>query len=264
MASMQALFFTLSVACFIKARLLSGKKTRSAIIFYFLCALAALCSFLSKENSAVLPVALALTDIWFFDSAWLKKAWAVCRKTGWKVRAAAAAALLSSSFYAFAVVLPKLLSGYAQRDFNLVQRLLTEGRVVVWYMSLLLWPAPARLSMEHDPQISTSLFSPFTTFPALLLIARPHFSRRQVPKAISSDHVRDCLVLSESCYRIDNHPPGTCLRTQAVPAFDRFLSIRCGAFCDSFPEGRQPAPGGRISQRPPAHCFSLAQRALPS
>ena len=90
MASMQALFFTLSVACFIKARLLSGKKTRSAVVFFFLCALTAVCSFLSKENSAVLPVALALTDIWFFDSAWLKKAWAVCRKTGWKVRIAAA------------------------------------------------------------------------------------------------------------------------------------------------------------------------------
>ncbi len=170
MASMQALFFTLSVACFIKARLLSGKKTRSAVVFYFLCALSAVCSFLSKENSAVLPVALALTDVWFFDSAWLKKAWALCRKTGWKVRAAAVAALLSSSFYAFTVVLPKLLSSYATRDFNLVERLLTEGRVVVWYMSLLLWPDPARLSMEHGVKISTSLFSPLTTFPALLLI----------------------------------------------------------------------------------------------
>ena len=84
---------------------------------------------------------------------------------------AAAAALLLFSFYAFAVVLPKLLSGYAGRDFNLVERLLTEGRVVVWYMSLLLWPAPARLSMEHDFQISTSLICPLTTIPALLLIA---------------------------------------------------------------------------------------------
>jgi len=171
MASMQALFFTLSVACFIKARLLSGKKTRSATIFYTLCALTAGCSFLSKENSAILPVALALTDIWFFDSAWIKKLWGVCRATGWKVRSAAIAVGLSCSFYAFAVVLPKLLSGYAHREFNLVERLLTEGRVVVWYMSLLLWPDPARLSMEHDFQISTSLFSPFTTLPALILIA---------------------------------------------------------------------------------------------
>jgi len=170
MASMQALFFTLSVACFIKARLLSGKKPGSAVVFYFLCAFAAVCSLLSKENSAVLPVALALTDIWFFDSAWMKKAWAACRKTGWKVRTAAVAALLSSSFYTFTAVLPKLLSGYAQRDFNLVERLLTEGRIVAWYMSLLLWPDPARLSMNHEVEISTSLFSPLTTLPALLLI----------------------------------------------------------------------------------------------
>jgi Flp pilus assembly protein TadD len=170
MASMQALFFTLSVAGFIKARLLSGKKARSAIVFYFLCALSAVCSFFSKENSAVLPVALALTDIWFFDSAWLKKAWTMCRKTGWKVRIAAIAVLLSCSFYAFTAVLPKLLGGYAFRDFNLVERLLTEGRVVVWYMSILLWPDPGRLSMEHEIEISTSLFSPVTTLPALLLI----------------------------------------------------------------------------------------------
>ncbi len=171
MASMQALFFTLSTTCFIKARLLSAKQSGSAVVFYFFCAFTAVCSFLSKENSAVLPVALALTDMWFFDSAWLKKAWAVSRKTGWKVRAAAAAVLLSSSYYAFTGVLPKVLSGYAHRDFNLVERLLTEGRVVVWYMSLLVWPAPARLSMDHDFQISTSLFSPLTTLPALLLIA---------------------------------------------------------------------------------------------
>jgi tetratricopeptide (TPR) repeat protein len=170
MASMQALFFTLSTACFIKARLLSGKKARSATVFYFLCALSAVCSFLSKENSAVLPVALALTDIWFFDSAWLKKAWAMFRKTGWKVCVTAFAALLSSSVYALAIILPVVVNGYAGRDFNLVERLLTQGRVVVWYMSLLLWPDPARLSMEHEVEISTSLFNPLTTLPSLLLI----------------------------------------------------------------------------------------------
>ncbi|MGC9194645.1 MAG: tetratricopeptide repeat protein, partial [Syntrophobacteraceae bacterium] len=57
------------------------------------------------------------------------------------------------------------------RDFTLGQRLLTEARVVVWYMSLLLWPVPSRLSMQHDPLLSTSLFSPLTTLPAILFIA---------------------------------------------------------------------------------------------
>ena len=171
MASMQTLFFTLSAACFIKARLLSGKNGRAAAVFYFLCVLAGLCAGLSKENSAMLPVILAVIDMWFFDSAWLKKAWDFGSKTGWKLRLLAAAVFLSSSYYAFFVELPKILSSYAIRNFTLVQRLLTEARVVVWYVSLMLWPVPSRLSMQHDPQISTSLFSPFTTLPAILLIA---------------------------------------------------------------------------------------------
>ena len=85
-ASMQALFFTLSTACFIRARLLSERKVRRASFFYFLCALSGLCAGLSKENSAMLPVVLAAIDIWFFESAWLKKGVDLWRKTGWKLR----------------------------------------------------------------------------------------------------------------------------------------------------------------------------------
>jgi tetratricopeptide (TPR) repeat protein len=171
MASMQALFFTLSSVCFMRARLLSERKKRAAVVFYVLCALCALCAGLSKENSAMLPVVLAVIDIWFFDSSWLKRTWSACRRTSWKLRASAAAVFLSSSYYAFFVILPKLLVQYSFRDFTLGQRLMTEARVVVWYMSLLLWPVPSRLAMEHDPRISTSLFSPFTTLLAILFIA---------------------------------------------------------------------------------------------
>ncbi len=169
-ASMEALFFTLSAACFLRARLLAEKKPRSAIIFYCLCAFAALCAGLSKQNAAMLPVILTVIDIWFFDSAWLKTVWGVCRKTGWKIRTGAAALILWFSYYSFFKILPQLLSGYSYRNFNLMQRLLTEARVVVWYMSLLLWPLPSRLSMEHDTLISTSLVNPLTTLPAILLI----------------------------------------------------------------------------------------------
>ena len=171
MASMQALFFTLSAACFIKARLLCERKDRKASFFYFLCALSGLCAGLSKENSAMLPVVLAAIDIWFFESAWLKKGLNLWRKAGWKIRSVAAAGVVSSSCYALFVLLPKSLAYYSIRDFTLAERLMTEARVVVWYMSLMLWPAPSRLAMQHDPQISTSLFSPVTTIAAILLIA---------------------------------------------------------------------------------------------
>jgi len=170
MASMQALFFTLSSACFIKARLLSEKEPGRGLFFYFFCAVAAACSFLSKENSAALPVALVMIDVWFFDSAWLKKARAWCRKIGWEARYTTVALLVLVFVYGLSMLVPQLLSGYANRNFTLAERLLTEGRVVVWYMSLLLWPVPSRLSMEHSFQISTSLFAPHTTLPALALI----------------------------------------------------------------------------------------------
>ncbi|MCE5334175.1 MAG: tetratricopeptide repeat protein [Desulfobacteraceae bacterium] len=170
MASMQSLFFALSVACYIKGRLLPADNSAKAWLFFALCGIAGLCSMLSKENAVMLPVVLLCTDIWLFDAAWTKKAWGYCRQTGWKVKLIATSVILSSLAYGFLFVLPKLLAGYSKRDFSLIERLLTEGRAVVWYMSLLLWPDLSRLSMEHEFEISRSLFSPVSTIPALILI----------------------------------------------------------------------------------------------
>ncbi len=169
-ASMETLFFTLSAACFLRARLESKTQARSAPLFYILCVLAGLCAGVSKQNAAMLPVILAVIDIWFFDSAWIKRTWSFFRKTGWKIRAATVAAILWCLQYSFFTILPKLLIGYNARNFTMGQRLLTEARVVVWYMSLMLWPVPSRLSMEHHITISTSLFSPFTTIASILFI----------------------------------------------------------------------------------------------
>lgn len=169
MASIQAMFYILSVSCFIKARMLEGNRFQSAL-FYLLCSLAALCSFLSKENSALLPLMLICTDVWFFDGAWVRKAWSFCRRTGWKTRSLAAIVFIIACIYAVYVTIPGILSGYDNRHFTPGERLLTEGRVVVWYISLLLWPAPSRLSVEHTVELSTSFLTPLSTIPALLLI----------------------------------------------------------------------------------------------
>ncbi len=53
----------------------------------------------------------------------------------------------------------------------MVERLLTEARIVVWYLSLLLWPAPSRMSLEHDVVVSTSLLNPPTTLGAIVFLA---------------------------------------------------------------------------------------------
>ncbi len=57
----------------------------------------------------------------------------------------------------------KILLPYEYRDFTLLQRLLTETRVVVFYLSLLLFPHPLRLNFDHDFLISYSFVEPVST-----------------------------------------------------------------------------------------------------
>ena len=57
------------------------------------------------------------------------------------------------------------------REFSGMERVLTQGRVQVFYLSLLLWPSPSRLNLDHDFEVSRSLFEPLTTLPAFVLIA---------------------------------------------------------------------------------------------
>ena len=67
------------------------------------------------------------------------------------------------------------------------QRVMTQFRVVVFYLSLLFWPAPSRLNLDHDVAISLSLFDPATTLFSLLflagLFATAVFTARREPLA---------------------------------------------------------------------------------
>ena len=51
------------------------------------------------------------------------------------------------------------------------ERLLTQPRVVFFYLSLVFWPLAGRFSLEHDFAVSTSLTNPPATILALLGIA---------------------------------------------------------------------------------------------
>jgi tetratricopeptide (TPR) repeat protein len=50
------------------------------------------------------------------------------------------------------------------------QRLLTQPRVLVFYLTQIFYPVPSRLSIEHDIAISTSLFNPWTTLPCIAIV----------------------------------------------------------------------------------------------
>lgn len=73
-----------------------------------------------------------------------------------------------------AVFLPETLKtwglSYFWRDITPGQRLLTEMRVVGYYVSLLLYPHPVRLRVDYDFPLSLSLFAPVTTLLCLIAI----------------------------------------------------------------------------------------------
>ena len=65
-----------------------------------------------------------------------------------------------------------LLDGYTTRNFSITERLLTEGRVLWFYIGLMIFPRLGSFALHHDNIVlSTGLFYPWTTMPALLGLA---------------------------------------------------------------------------------------------
>lgn len=165
MAILAALFYLFGIYLYLRGRLC--RDQRSKICFFSGCLLCYFLSLGSKENAVMLPVSLSLMEGIFFG---VPKALTKKPIIGW----VGAGAVLFSGFLILAVVmfdrLDFLLHGYQSRPFTMLERLMTEARVVIWYLGLIFYPSPHRLSVAHDVTVSTSLISPLTTLPAILTI----------------------------------------------------------------------------------------------
>ncbi|MFP4040158.1 MAG: tetratricopeptide repeat protein [Desulfosudaceae bacterium] len=170
MNSLAAMFYLLTLVCYIKARLISSSEVSHPIRPVFplmIGTISAGLSFASKEIAATLPVILFLYEWYFFqglDRAWLKQ------KIKW---IAVAAALLTAAalIYLGSEPLQRIMAGYEKQAFTPAQRLLTEPAVIIYYLSLLLWPHPARQILYYDFPLSTGLWSPPITSLALMALA---------------------------------------------------------------------------------------------
>jgi tetratricopeptide (TPR) repeat protein len=104
-----------------------------------------------------------------------------------------------SVFYALGIGLPLLLllgwvlthteflfHSYDIRDFGMAKRLLTEPRIIWFYLYLLFIPNIAAFGLYHDDiPVSTGAFTPWTTLPAIfaiiVLIVTALLSRKKYP-----------------------------------------------------------------------------------
>ncbi len=93
----------------------------------------------------------------------------------------------------------EVFSAYSHRDFTMGQRVLTQFRVVAFYISLVLFPHPSRLNLDHHISTSRSLLDPGTTLLSLLALVgliglALHLARKE--RLISFCIVWFCLTLA--------------------------------------------------------------------
>ena len=165
MASMAAMFYIIGLFCYLTARQSNGKIRQAAC---FSCAAGAfLCALASKESAITFPLALLLLEVIFFQELTEKK-----NKRIWLgVFAVATLALMvAGTLFLLRGEPLKILDGYQSRPFTLWQRLMTEPRVLCFYLSQLFYPVPTRLSIAHDIIYYTSPIRPWTTLPAILAV----------------------------------------------------------------------------------------------
>ena len=165
-SSMAAMFYLLSLLLYVKGRLaLENAKRWSWYGGSFLAGLLALGS---KESAAVLPFFIFLYEWYFFqnlDRDWLKRhlkyVFGVVLLFG-----------LIALIYLGTNPFEKLnsLKDYSHNEFTLTQRVLTQFRVVIYYLSLLAYPHPSRLNLDYDFPLSHSLIDPVTTLFSLCII----------------------------------------------------------------------------------------------
>jgi Flp pilus assembly protein TadD len=154
---MSAMFYVLSLLLYAKARL-AEKKWRKRVLFAG-CILAGIFSFGSKEIAATLPFFIFLYE-WYFHRDLSRRR---LRRHILPITAVLLLFTVVALIYLGVHPLEKILNDYNGRNFTLAQRVLTEFRVVVFYISQLVFPHPSRLNLDHDFMLSRSLTDPFTT-----------------------------------------------------------------------------------------------------
>ncbi len=157
MASLAGMFYLLAFYCYLRGRRQGRRRWLAA------AAAAGLLAMGSKETAVTLPFFLFLYE-WYFlqdlDRRWLVRQLPVA---GGVVGLLVVAALVYTGGHPWRTV----TDSYRYLDYGMTERLLTESRVIFFYLSLLFYPDPSRLTLDHDFAVSHSLLQPPATLAAV-------------------------------------------------------------------------------------------------
>lgn len=166
MTSLSALFTLAALSAYLTLRLSPALTRIRQGMLILAIATCALLGALSKENALLLPLFVAAIEITLFRGAWPWPLWSsLSPRTKWLLLILGALATLAVLAVALRIALP----AYAIRDFTLSERLMTQARVLFFYIGLILVPRIDQFALLHDDiPISMSLLTPWTTLPSVL------------------------------------------------------------------------------------------------
>jgi tetratricopeptide (TPR) repeat protein len=165
--SLATLFFLVALYSYIRGRM--KPEPLKAYLWWSTMLGAFLLSLGSKENAALWPASVLLVEWIFFRGRDGKP-------SPYFFKLVVAATFLSlivvgGLLTLFQIDLVKaVLHGFDGRPFSLTERVMTQPRVIVYYLSQIFYPIPQRLSLEHDFIVSTDLLHPWTTLPAVFAV----------------------------------------------------------------------------------------------
>jgi hypothetical protein len=167
MAMLSAFFMLLTMLAYMHGRVAldAGDRKRG----WWLLGLAApgftLLAVLSKENGAMAPALCGLME-------WLVFLPAAGARRRWQSNAFIALVLVLPALLALGLTLegyPRIVGGYGNRSFTLVERLLSQPRALWDYVGAILMPYGPRLGLYHDDfVVSHGLLSPPATLVAIV------------------------------------------------------------------------------------------------
>jgi len=165
MTSLAALFFLASLLFYIVARTRAASGA-GRVLFYSACVISGLMAMVSKESSVVLPAVIFGYEYFFIAAPGKIN----IKKTSALLAGFAVFLVGAGWFYYGQDPFSALLEKYDPWYFTLTERLLTETRVLFFYISLLLLPLPSRLNLDHDFRLSTGLLTPPQTLLSIIAL----------------------------------------------------------------------------------------------
>lgn len=167
MQTLGTLFMVLGLLAFVCARR-RQQAGRSSTLHWALMVLWGGLGLACKEDVILLPLLAVILELTLFRFEMADG------RPGTRWRRTCLALGAAGALLYMVVVVPRYWhwDAYWGRDFSSVERLLTQGRVLVMYLGQILLPEPSRLPFYYDGLTpSRGLLEPLSTLPALLLVA---------------------------------------------------------------------------------------------